>query len=72
MSAIKSQLNTRSPEFRANVERMKALVDDLKEKVGTVTVGGEQAARDKHTARGKLLPRERVRTLLDTGSPFLE
>ncbi len=72
MSAIKSQLNTRSPEFRANAERMKALVDDLKEKVATVTVGGEAAARDKHTSRGKMLPRERVRTLLDPGSPFLE
>jgi 3-methylcrotonyl-CoA carboxylase beta subunit len=72
MSAIKSQLNTRSAEFRANAERMKGLVDDLKEKVATVTVGGEQAARDKHTSRGKMLPRERVRTLLDPGSPFLE
>src|ERR687887_98943 len=72
MSAIKSQLNTRSPEFRANAERMKALVDDLKEKVATVTVGGDQAARDKHAGRGKMLPRERVRTLLDAGSPFLE
>src|SRR5919206_1565396 len=72
MSVIKSQLNTRSAEFRANAERMKALVDDLKQKVATISVGGDQAARDKHTARGKLLPRERVRTLLDPGSPFLE
>ncbi|TMH33590.1 MAG: methylcrotonoyl-CoA carboxylase, partial [Betaproteobacteria bacterium] len=72
MSAIKSQLDTRSAEFRANAERIKALVEDLKQKVATVTVGGEQAARDKHSARGKLLPRERVRTLLDPGSPFLE
>src|SRR2546430_11596076 len=72
MSAIKSQLNTRSAEFRANAERMRGLVADLKEKVATVTVGGEQAARDKHAARGKMLPRERVRTLLDAGSPFLE
>src|SRR5207302_1629999 len=72
MSVIKSQLNTRSDEFRANAERIKALVEDLKQKVATVTVGGEQAARDKHSARGKLLPRERVRTLLDPGSPFLE
>src|SRR5438105_2475335 len=72
MSAIKSQLDTRWAEFRANAERIKALVEDLKQKVATVTVGGEQAARDKHSARGKLLPRERVRTLLDPGSPFLE
>src|ERR671925_336983 len=72
MSVLKSQLNTRSAEFRANAERMKALVDDLKQKVATVSVGGDQAARDKHAARGKMLPRERVHTLLDPGSPFLE
>jgi len=41
MSAIKSQLSTRSPEFRANAERMTALVDDLKQKVATVSVGGD-------------------------------
>jgi len=72
MSVLKSQINPRSAEFRANAERMKTLVDDLKEKVATVTVGGDQAARDKHASRGKMLPRERVRTLLDAGSPFLE
>ncbi len=72
MSAIESQLNSRSAEFKANAERMRALVADLKEKVSLVTVGGDQAARDKHLARGKLLPRERVRRLLDPGSPFLE
>jgi len=69
---LKSQIKPRSAEFRANAERMKALVSDLREKVATVTVGGDQAARDKHTARGKMLPRERVRSLLDPGSPFLE
>src|SRR5438105_3265106 len=72
MSAIKSQLDTRSAEFRANAERIKALVEDLKQRVATVNAGGDQEARDKHSARGKLLPRERVRTLLDPGSPFLE
>jgi 3-methylcrotonyl-CoA carboxylase beta subunit len=69
---IKSQINPRSAEFRANAERMRALVADLKEKVATVSRGGDEAARAKHTARGKLLPRERVRKLLDPGSPFLE
>ncbi len=72
MPAIKSQLDPRSQEFRANAERMKALVADLREKVARVAVGGDEAARRKHVARGKLLPRERVRTLLDPGSPFLE
>ncbi len=72
MSALKSQLNPRSPEFRANSERMSALVRDLRDKVAIVEQGGDKAARDKHLARGKMLPRERVQTLLDPGSPFLE
>src|SRR5438128_1188917 len=45
---------------------------DLREKVAKITVGGDEASRLKHVSRGKLLPRERVRTLLDPGSPFLE
>jgi 3-methylcrotonyl-CoA carboxylase beta subunit len=72
MPAIKTRLDTRSAEFRANAERMKSLVADLREKVGRVAQGGDEAARAKHTGRGKLLARERVRALLDPGSPFLE
>jgi 3-methylcrotonyl-CoA carboxylase beta subunit len=72
VSVLRSQLDTRSAEFRANDERMRRLVADLREKVGQVSLGGDEAARAKHVARGKLLARERVRTLLDAGSPFLE
>jgi 3-methylcrotonyl-CoA carboxylase beta subunit len=72
MSAIKSRLNSRSAEFKANAARMQGLVADLREKVQTASRGGDAAAREKHTARGKLLPRERVDKLLDPGSPFLE
>ncbi|OGA38137.1 MAG: methylcrotonoyl-CoA carboxylase [Betaproteobacteria bacterium RIFCSPLOWO2_12_FULL_68_19] len=72
MNAIATQLNARSAEFGANAGRMRGLVCDLKEKIALVTQGGDSAAREKHLARGKLLPRERVRTLLDPGSPFLE
>jgi 3-methylcrotonyl-CoA carboxylase beta subunit len=72
MPAIRSRLNPRSAEFRANAERMRALVADLRDKVAQAATGGPQEARAKHAARGKLLPRERVRTLLDPGSPFLE
>jgi 3-methylcrotonyl-CoA carboxylase beta subunit len=72
MSAIKSQLDVRSEDFRANDARMRGLVADLKEKAEQVALGGDEAARAKHTARGKLLVRDRVRTLLDPGSPFLE
>jgi 3-methylcrotonyl-CoA carboxylase beta subunit len=69
---IQSQLNPRSEEFRANAARMQALVADLREKVARSALGGDEEARAKHAARGKLLPRERVRTLLDPGSAFLE
>jgi 3-methylcrotonyl-CoA carboxylase beta subunit len=72
MPVIKSQLNPRSEEFRANAARMQGLVADLREKVAQAARGGDEQARAKHSARGKLLPRERVRTLLDPGSPFLE
>jgi 3-methylcrotonyl-CoA carboxylase beta subunit len=69
---IKSKINPRSAEFRANAERMQSLVSDLRSKIETVSQGGDAAAREKHVARGKLLPRERVLKLLDAGSPFLE
>src|SRR6202521_3313146 len=72
MTAIQTKLNPRSPEFKAGREAMSALVSDLREKIGLVGKGGGESAREKHLARGKLLPRERVRTLLDVGSPFLE
>ena len=72
MSVIKSQLDARAEDFRANDARMRALVSDLREKAARVALGGDDAARAKHTARGKLLARDRVRTLLDPGSPFLE
>src|SRR3954462_1616503 len=72
MPAIKSQINPRSAEFRANAERMQSVVKDLRETVAKVSLGGDEEARERHLKRGKLLPRERVRSLLDPGSPFLE
>ncbi|PWC76732.1 carboxyl transferase domain-containing protein [Azospirillum sp. TSH64] len=72
MTVLKSALNARSAEFQANADAMQALVDDLRRKVAAIQQGGGAKARDKHLARGKLLPRERIRQLLDVGSPFLE
>ena len=51
---------------------MQALVDELRERTARVWQGGSEAARTKHTDRGKMLARERVDALLDPGSPFLE
>jgi len=72
MPVIESHINTRSAAFTDNAQAMRALVDDLREKLAQYAQGGGQAARDKHLARGKLLPRDRVERLLDPGSPFLE
>ncbi len=72
MTVIKSSVNPRSDEFKANAEAMAAQVADLKRVVAAVKMGGGEAMRQRHVARGKLLPRERIRRLLDVGSPFLE
>ncbi|MFP5306795.1 MAG: carboxyl transferase domain-containing protein, partial [Gammaproteobacteria bacterium] len=72
MTAIKSKLRTASEEFRANAALMRTLVDELREKTAQAALGGSESARQKHTARGKLLVRERIDALLDPGAPFLE
>jgi 3-methylcrotonyl-CoA carboxylase beta subunit len=72
MHALKSQINTRSAEFKANADAMRTLVNDLRAKADEAALGGGESARVKHTARGKLLPRDRVAQLLDPGTPFLE
>jgi len=72
MTVISSQVNPRSDEFRRNADAMRAAVDDLKATVHKIKEGGGEEARKRHLGRNKLLPRERVRTLLDPGSPFLE
>jgi len=72
MRMISSRINTRSEDYASNRAAMRALVDDLRARVARVADGGGERARQRHLARGKLLPRERVRALLDEGSPFLE
>lgn len=69
---ISTKLNPRSQEFIANAEAMQSLVDDLRDKMQIIAQGGGKEKQDKHVSRNKLLPRERVRQLLDVGSPFLE
>ncbi len=72
MPVLTSQLNARSADFQTNAQAMRVVVDDLKAKIAQAAMGGGEAARAKHAARGKLLPRDRVMTLLDPGTPFLE
>jgi 3-methylcrotonyl-CoA carboxylase beta subunit len=72
MPTLATSLDPRSEGFRANAAAMRGLVDDLRAKTETVALGGDETSRARHLSRGKLLARERVRTLLDPGSPFLE
>ncbi len=72
MTVLKSSISTRSEAYKQNREAMLALVRDLRDKVESVKQGGGEKARERHLSRGKLLPRDRVRNLLDPGAPFLE
>ena len=72
MPILETKLNARSAEFQANAAVLRSAVADLNAKLAISAQGGGIAARAKHTARGKLLPRERVQMLLDPGTPFLE
>jgi 3-methylcrotonyl-CoA carboxylase beta subunit len=72
MPVIESQIDPRSADFQTNAAQLRGLVNELKNQLAQAALGGGEKARAKHTERGKLLPRERVRALLDPGSPFLE
>ena len=72
MTLLRSDIDTRSPEFAANAAAMRTLVADLRARVAEAEQGGGEAARKRHLARNKLLPRDRVAGLIDPGSPFLE
>ncbi|GAB4356265.1 MAG: carboxyl transferase domain-containing protein [Gammaproteobacteria bacterium] len=72
MTTIKTTLDPRTDEYKRNAEHNRALVQELRERVAKAGLGGPERARQKHLDRGKLLPRERIRQLLDPGTPFLE
>jgi len=72
METLRSAVDAGSDEFAANEAAQRALVAELNERLHTTALGGPQKSRDRHVARGKLLPRDRVNRLMDDGSPFLE
>ena len=72
MNRLQSKINIRSEDYKTNHTAMQVLVDDLKQKAQQIALGGGEKAREKHLARGKLLPRERVDHLIDAGTAFLE
>ncbi|GAB3035351.1 carboxyl transferase domain-containing protein [Parafrigoribacterium mesophilum] len=72
MQTIISRVDRSSESFAANAAAQRALVDELRQRLAAAALGGPERSRERHLARGKLLPRDRVDTLLDEGSPFLE
>ncbi|MFD5701776.1 carboxyl transferase domain-containing protein [Streptomyces lasiicapitis] len=69
---LASAADPASDAWRSNEAAHRALADELRGKLAAARLGGGERARQRHVARGKLLPRERVDALLDPGSPFLE
>lgn len=72
MSILTSKINPQSEQYKTNQQAMQSLVDDLQQRVSVIKQGGGEQAQQKHLSRGKLLARQRIHTLLDDGSPFLE
>ena len=72
MAKIVSKINPRSQDFIENSAHMQLQIADLKEKLADIKLGGGEKSQARHLGRGKLLPRDRVFSLLDKGSPFLE
>jgi len=69
---LSSKLDLAAPEAKARAAHNRALAEELRARVAAAALGGPAKSRERHTARGKLLPRERVERLLDPGSPLLE
>lgn len=72
MEVLSSTVARSSDEAQANDGAQRALVDELRARLEKTRGGGSQVSRERHLARGKLLPRERIDQMLDEGSPFLE
>jgi 3-methylcrotonyl-CoA carboxylase beta subunit len=69
---LHSSIDPKSADFERNSEVMRALVAELHDKLDLVSAGGGKASRTRHTARGKMLARQRVDLLVDPGTAFLE
>lgn len=69
---MQTSIDPAAASFQTNAAHSDKLAQDLRERVARVSLGGPEKHRQRHTSRGKLLPRDRVRRLLDALSPFLE
>jgi 3-methylcrotonyl-CoA carboxylase beta subunit len=72
MEPLRSTIDPTSERFRANEAHHRSLAEGLSERLRVAALGGPERSRERHVARGKLLPRDRVEALLDPGTAFLE
>ena len=72
MAILRTRVDTASASFKANSDHHRALAAELRELTAKISAGGNERSRERHRARGKLLPRDRLQRLLDPGAPFLE
>ena len=72
MPVIKTKIDRSSEDFKKNSEAHLSLVEKLREVDDYILQGGTERSRERHVERGKLLPRDRIRTLLDEDARFLE
>jgi 3-methylcrotonyl-CoA carboxylase beta subunit len=72
VTILKPKLEAKSPDLAENAAEWSKLTAELRAHRAAAAEGGPEKSRQRHKARGKLLPRERVMRLLDPGSPFLE
>lgn len=72
METLATALDPASEQYAANEAAQRMLAGELHKRLAETAQGGPARSREKHTSRGKLLPRERIEALLDDGSPFLE
>ena len=72
MAILTSTADLASPDAAANRAAWATLIEELRTRRAAAALGGNEATRQRHIARGKMLPRDRVTALIDPGSPFLE
>jgi len=72
ISILPTNIDSSSPEYLENHAQMTPLIDNLKALTSKIQQGGSDKAREKHIARGKMLPRDRITALIDPGTTFLE
>lgn len=72
MTVLRSHISPSSDVFKANRAAMAKAIATIEEAVRLAAAGGGESARERHVSRGKLLPRDRIASLVDPGTPFLE